>query len=80
MARDSRDALVIWESLDLAVASAAEDSLQHFFAKKMIFCIFCLSEEGDKLTFDLGPDVPGIVLDAEDRESCTNSISARDMN
>ena len=44
-----------------------------------IFCIFCLSEEGDKLTFDLGPDVPGIVLDAEDRESWTNSISARDM-
>jgi hypothetical protein len=43
MARDSRDALVIWESLDLAVASAAEDSLQHFFAKKMIFCIFCLA-------------------------------------
>lgn len=23
-------------------------------------------QEGDKLTFDLGPDVPGIVLDAED--------------
>jgi len=26
----------------------------------------CRNQEGDKLTFDLGPDVPGIVLDAED--------------
>lgn len=26
----------------------------------------CRTQEGDKLTFDLGPNVPGIVLDAED--------------
>ena len=50
--------------------------LTDFFDFTTLLCLYCpslfgifCSEEGDKLTFDLGPDVPGIVLDAEDRES-----------
>lgn len=48
------------------------DIVSCIFIPQLFIDLICtgsheLSQAGDKLTFDLGPDVPGIVLDTEER-------------